>query len=483
MKENQASPMPSPAGPSFFQKYWPHLATGGTLAAIWLYPCPTGLDPKAWHMLAIFVATIVGFITKPYPMPVLAIMAIAFSALSKTVGTKESLSAFGDSTIWLIVSAFFLSRAFIKTGLGNRIAYIFMGKLGKTTLGLAYGITLTNLCLAPVVPSNTARLGGILFPLQKATSLAYDSDPEKGTGRKIGSFLMASSFWGNLIISAMFMTAMAANPMIVRFAGDVGVNITWARWAVAASVPGLIGLVILPLILFVVWPPEIKKSPQAQAIAREKLAAMGPVSRQEYIMLGVFVLLLGLWTVGDHYHVNATNAALVGLSILLATKVLTWADLAAEKGAWNTLTWFSALIMMANFLSKLGFIDWMSKHLANSMGGMSASVAFLVLIAIYYYSHYFFASQTAHVAAMYTAFLAVLTAMGTPPLMAALGLAYSSNLMGGLTHYGNGSAPIFLDSGFIPLKPWWLLGLLFSVVFLFLFLVVGPMWWRFLGYF
>jgi len=483
MEKNQASPMPSAPRETFLSKYWPHLATVGTLAAIWLSPCPPGLDIKAWHMLAIFVATIVGFITKPYPMPVLAIMAIALSALTKTVSTKESLSAFGDSTIWLIVSAFFLSRAFIKTGLGNRIAYIFMGKLGKTTLGLAYGVTLTNLCLAPVVPSNTARLGGILFPLQKATSLAYDSDPEKGTGRKIGSFLMASSFWGNLIISAMFMTAMAANPMIVRFAGDVGVHITWASWAIAASVPGILGLILIPLILYVVWPPEIKKSPHAVTIAKEKLTAMGPVSRQEYIMLGVFVLLLVLWTVGAHYKVDATNAALVGLAILLGTRVLTWGDLAAEKGAWNTLTWFSALIMMANFLNKLGFITWMSKHLADSMGGMSWSVAFLVLIAIYFYSHYFFASQTAHVAAMFTAFLAVLMALGAPPMMAALGLAYSSNLMGGLTHYGNGSAPIFLDSGFIPLKPWWLLGLLFSVVSLFLFLVVGPMWWRFLGYY
>jgi DASS family divalent anion:Na+ symporter len=464
------------------RQYWPHLATAGTLAVLWLYPCPPGLDPKAWHMLAIFVATIVGFITKPYPMAVVAIMAIAFSALTKTVGTTESLSAFGDTTIWLIVSAFFLSRAFIKTGLGNRIAYIFMGKLGKTTLGLAYGVTLTNLCLAPVVPSNTARLGGILFPLQMATAFAYDSDPAKGTGRRIGSFLMASAFQSNLVISAMFLTAMAANPMIARFAGDVGVNITWASWFIGASVPGFITLVLVPLVLYVVWPPEIKKSPEAVKIAKEKLAAMGAVSRQEWIMLGVFIILLGLWTVGSAFNVNATNAALVGLAILLATRVLTWSDLAAEKGAWNTLTWFAALIMMANALNKLGFIAWMSNHLAAVMGGMHWSIAFVLLTAIYVYAHYFFASQTAHVAAMFTAFLAVLIALGTPPVMAALGLGYCSNLMGGLTHYGNGSAPIFLDSGFIPLKPWWLMGVLFSAIFLFMFLIVGPMWWRMIGY-
>lgn len=459
----------------------PRLLTVGVLFLLWFWPCPEGVDVRAWHLLAIFVATVVGFIAKPYPMPVVAIVAIALCALTGTVSTKESLSAFGNTTIWLIVSAFFLSRAFIKTGLGNRIAYLFMSKLGKTTLGLAYGVTLTNLCLAPVVPSNTARLGGILYPLQLATALAFDSSPAKGTHRKIGSFLMASVFYSNLVVSAMFMTAMAANPLIVGFARDAGAEISWATWAIGACVPGVICLVLVPLLLFVIWPPEIRKSPEAVTIAKAKLAEMGPMSRQEQIMLGVFVLLLLLWTVGAHYKINATNAALVGLGLLLLTNVLTWKDLAAEKGAWSTLMWFSALIMMAKFLSKLGFISWLSQHLSSVVVDVSWEVGFVMLVAIYLYAHYLFASQTAHVAAMYAAFLAVLIAIGTPPMLAALGLAYSSNLMGGLTHYGNGSAPIFLDSGYMPLKVWWPLSFVVSLLFFVAFVIIGPMWWRLVG--
>lgn len=467
---------------SLLKQYWPHLVTLGTLLGIWFFPCPEGLNPKAWRMFAVFVATIVGFITKPYPMAVVALMAISTCAFTKIVSARESLSAFGDTTIWLIVAAFFLSRAFIKTGLGHRIAYIFMGKLGKTTLGLAYGTTLTNLILAPVVPSNTARLGGILFPLQMATALAYESDPAKGTARRIGSFLMASVFQGNLVVSAIFLTASAPNPMVAGFSAAAGMPISWADWTLGACVPGLICLVLIPLVLYVVWPPEIKKSPQAVEIAREKLRELGPVKKSEYIMLVVFVGLLGLWTIGDMYFkVHATVAALVGLCALLATRVLTWADLSAEKGAWNTLTWFSALVMMANYLNKLGFIPWMSKHLAGAMGGMGWQTAFVLLVLIFVFSHYFFASNTAHVAAMFPAFLGVLIAVGTPPMLAALGLAYASNLMGGLTHYGNGSAPIFLDSGYIPLKPWWLMGIMFSCLFLAVFLTVGPLWWKLVG--
>jgi DASS family divalent anion:Na+ symporter len=469
-------------GKSFLSTYWPHLTWIGAFVVLWLIPVPEGVNPKAWHLLAIFVATIVGFMTKPYSMPVLAITAIAVAGLTKTLSTSEVLSGFSDSTIWLICTAFFISRSFLKTGLGDRIAYLFIALAGKTTLGLAYAATLTNIVLAPVVPSNTARLGGIMFPLQLAISLAYGSDPAKGTARRIGSFLMSNAFQGNLVISAMFLTAMASNPLMVGFARDAGAEISWGAWALAGLVPGAICLFILPLILMVIWPPEIKKSPEAAVMAREKLKAMGKIKREEYIMLGVFAGLLGLWTIGDMlFKVNATVAALVGLSLLLLTRVLTWSDLAAEKEAWNTLIWFSALVMMANYLGKLGLLPWFGKLLANSMEGIDWHMSIIVLCAIYVFTHYFFASATAHVASMYPVFLSVMVTLGAPPMLAALCLCFSSNLMGGITHYGLGSGPIFYGSGYIPLKPFWITGALFCIVFMVIYIGIGPIWWRMVG--
>src|ERR1700688_1772430 len=96
---------------------------------IWLIPPLSGVQPAAWHLLAIFVATIVGVITKPLPMGAIALIGIAATALSRTLTINQSLSGFGNSTIWLIVVAFFISRGFIKTGLGSRIAYLFMAAL------------------------------------------------------------------------------------------------------------------------------------------------------------------------------------------------------------------------------------------------------------------------------------------------------------------------------------------------------------------
>src|SRR3984885_9213999 len=217
---------------------------------IWLIPPPSGVEPRAWHLLAIFVATIVGIITKPFPMGAIALFGIAATALSGTLTINQALSGFGNSTIWLIVVAFFISRGFIKTGLGSRIAYLFMAALGKKTLGLSYGLIATDLVLAPDIPSNTARAGGIVFPLVKASAKAYGSESDDGTARKIGAFLMQAAFQGNVVTSAMFLTAMAANPLAAKLAAGMHIDVSWGEWALAASVPGVASVVLVPLLLY-----------------------------------------------------------------------------------------------------------------------------------------------------------------------------------------------------------------------------------------
>lgn len=449
---------------------------------IWFVPPPEGVDPKAWHLLAIFVATIVGIILKALPMGAMAIIAIALTALTRTLSIGDSLSGFANTTIWLIVLAFFVARGFIKTGLGRRIAYLFVALLGKRSLGLGYGLVATDLVLAPAIPSNTARAGGVVFPIMRSLAHAFQSEPDDGSARKIGSYLSKTAFQGTVITSAMFLTAMAANPLIVKFAADQGITLTWAGWAIAASVPGIVSLIVVPLVIYVLYPPEIKETPAATQLARRELQNMGPVSPHEWIMLAVFALLLVLWIFAPQLGgINATTTAMTGLLVLLVTGVLTWQDLLEEKGAWDTLVWFSALVMMATFLNKLGLIPWFSKEVGGMLAGTYWVTAFLILTLVYFYSHYFFASQTAHISAMYAAFLAVALALGVPPLFAALVLAFSSNLFSSLTHYGTGPAPVYFGAGYVELRTWWGLGFVISLVNIVIWVGLGGIWWKVLG--
>ncbi|MCL1992164.1 MAG: anion permease [Spirochaetes bacterium] len=451
---------------------------------IYLLPVPQVLehDPRAWRLLAIFVGTIVALIANPAPMGTIAIIAITLTVVSQTLSMGVALSGFSNAVIWLIVCAFFISRGFIKTGLGERIAYMFMAKLGKKTLGLAYSLIFADMVMAPTMPSNTARAGGVIFPIVRSLANAFNSKTEDGTQRKVGSYLSKTLFQADNVLCAMFMTAMAANPLAVEIAGSLGVEITWVSWAIAALVPGLVCLLIIPVALYKIYPPGIKETPQAAEIAKKRLDEIGPVTKQEKLMIFVFFLILLLWIFGpDLFGIGATATAFIGLSTMLITNVLTFEDVKSEKGAWDTLVWFAALVMMATQLNTLGVIAWFSDTVAQAVYGVNWVAAFILIAVAYFYSHYFFASATAHVSAMYGGLLAVAIAVGTPPMLAALVLAYFSSLYMGLTHYATGSAPVIYGPGYVTMGEWWGFGFLFSVINIVVWLVVGGLWWRLLG--
>ena len=450
-------------------------------AAVWLVPVPAGVDPRAWQLLAVFVATMVGIVLRPMPMGAVAFVAIGFAVLSGTLTIAEATAGFGSTVVWLVVAAFFIATAFVKTGLGTRIAYHFMRVLGRRSLGLAYGFVATDLVLAPAIPSNTARAGGVVYPILKSLCVSLGSDAALGTERRIAGFLTFTAYQSVVVTSAMFLTAMAANPLAAELAAQQGVAISWGLWAAAASVPGLLSLVLVPLLIYRLYPPQITRTPEAPELARRRLREMGAMSREEWTLLAVFVLLLGLWIRGDALGVSATATALAGVAAMLATGVLGWDDILEERGGWDTFIWFAVLVMMATQLGELGLLAWFSDRVSGLLGDIHWIPAFVSLSLIYFYVHYLFASNTAHVSAMYAPFLALALAVGTPPALAALLLAYFSNLFASLTHYGTAAAPILFGSGNVDIVTWWKLGALISVLNIAIWLGAGSLWWRALG--
>lgn len=448
---------------------------------IWYSPIPVGVKKEAWHLLAIFVATIFGLILTPLPMGAVVIIGVMMTTFTGVLKIGPALSGFANNTVWLIVAAFLIARGFISTGLGRRIAFGFIKAFGRKTLGLAYSIVASELVLSPATPSNTARAGGIIYPIVRALSSTFGSEPGN-TARKIGAFLMTVEFQATVITSAMFMTAMAPNPLIAELAKKTAnISISWGMWALAAIVPGLLSLIIVPLLLYKIFPPEIRETPQAAEMAHKELEKMGPMKKAEKIMLFVFFLILVLWVTSEWNQIDATVVALLGVSIMLITGVIRWDDVLAEKGAWDALIWFGGLVMMASQLNTLGFMKWFATTVGSSLAGWSWLSALIVLILVYFYSHYGFASTTAHVTAMFPAFLAVAVAVKVPPYLAALTLGFFSALNAGITHYGTGPAPIYFNAGYLDQKTWWKLGLIVSFVNIAIWMGVGFPWWKVLG--
>jgi len=463
-------------------KLAPSLGLITAASFFWFMSPPEGLTPQAWHLLVIFLTTIFAVILKPLPMGAISIIATTVCIASNTLTLDQALSSFSSNVVWLIVLAFFLALGFKVTGLGTRLAYFFISLLGKSTLGLSYGFVLTELFLSPFVPSNTARGAGIVFPVVSSLALEEGSDPKQGTQNKMGAFLLSVAFHANVITAAMFLTALVGNPLIASLASTAGVEITWTSWALAACVPGLVSLIIMPLVLYKLCPPTLKSSPDAQNQARQRLKELGALSLNEKLMLVSFLGVLVLWIVGGEYGIEPTTAALIGFGILLFSGVLKWKDCINETGAWETLMWFAPLLMMATFLTKFGMMAWFSTHVQGVVSTLSWPVALLAVCLVYYYIHYVFASVTARITALYSAFLLVLLGAGTPPMVAAMSLAVLSSLSGGLTHFGTGTAPVYFGAGYVPVADWWRNSFIISVVNLGIWAIVGGLWWNVLGY-
>ncbi|MGA2991667.1 MAG: anion permease [Candidatus Korobacteraceae bacterium] len=450
-------------------------------AAIWFSPVPAGLKLQTWHLFAIFVTTILGFILQPLPMGAFAFTAVTFTALSGTLKPLEATSGFASGTIWLIVSAFLFCRGIIKTGLGRRVAFELMKRLGTSTLKLAYTLAITDLVVSPATPSNTARGGGVVFPIARSLASAFESEPGP-TGRRMGAFLMTNCFQATTITSAMFMTSCAPNPMLVALTlSGLGLTVTWQSWAVAAIVPGIASLIVMPLVLYKVYPPEIKQTPQARAIAEKELAIMGPMTRAEKIVSIVFVSAIGLWATSSLTKIDATTVAMLAVSVLLLTKVIDWKDALEERGAWDTLVWLGGLFGLADYLDRMGFGKWVGQAASGFMGGFAWVPTLAIVLLLYCYTHYLFAGLAAHDVALYIPLCLVAIAAGAPKYLVAYSMLFVSSLVAGLTHYSTGVAPIFFGAGFVDQHTWWKIGFIMSVVNMVIWIGLGGVWWKVLG--
>ena len=445
---------------------------------ILLIPVPQGISPESWRLLAIFAATITGSIVRPLPGSAMVLLGVTALPVFRVMTIEESLAGYADPVVWLVLAAFFISRGMIKTGLGRRIAFLFIKAIGSHSIGLSYALVSTEAVLAAVIPSTGARSGGIIFPIAKSLAEAYESRPGL-SARRLGAFLMTTVYQCNVVVCAMYLTGQASNPIIARLAKEItGIEITYTRWVIASSVPALVSLALVPLLIYRVFPPEIKHTPAASEFASKELKEMGRTKWSEWLMLLVFALIAALWMTPQLTKFHYATVAMLGICVLLLTGVLEFDDLINERSAWSVFIWYGGLLRMAEALGQTGITKKFAEAAATLTLGWKWWLALAVLLLIYFYAHYGFASITAHATAMYTPFLIVILAAGAPPYLAVLSLAYFSNLGASLTHYGTTPAPIYFGAGYVTQRTWWLLGLVVSFLTIAVWSLLGFTWWK-----
>lgn len=440
-------------------------------------PVPAGLTPQAWHLFAIFIGAIACVVVQAAPVLIVSLLAVSASVLTRTVGAKQAFAGFSEDFILLIVAAFLMSRAMIESGLGARIAWLVIRRIGRSTLGLAYSFAITDSLIAPAFPSNTAR-SGVLFPVLQAVCLSGGSLPRDDSRKRLGSFLMMSTMAGVSLSSALWLTAMAANPAGAKIAAEFGVPISFGSWALAASVPCLAALALVPWLLYRVMNPEVKRTPDAPRLAAEALAKLGPVSRAEWIAGATFAVMVILWGLSGLLRVDRTAVAFGGLAALLVTGVYPLSSLRKDGEALETFLWFSILYALSTQLNHLGFMEWLGQGMTRRLEGLPVPAAYVALVLAYVLLHYLFVSQSAHLLALFGVFLGVARSAGVPvPLMAYM-LLFATNFFSCVTPQGSSANVLFAGSGYLTAGETYKYGGLVTAANTAVFLAIGTAWIR-----
>lgn len=453
----------------------------GIPLCILLAPCPEGLNPKAWTLLAFYMATIVGLTLRPLSEPAVALVVLAAYSLGFG-GTKISLSGFSSDTTWLVFAACLVGHAFVDTGLGSRVAYLLINRFGQTPLRLGYVAAVTDMFISPATPSNTARTGGVIFPIFRSVALTLGSEPGP-SARRIGAYFSLLLHAISLTTATMFLTATAPNTLFFTFSRNVvGVDFSWGAHALAAFPPSLVILLLMPWLLYRLYPPTIKTIDN-KTLARDGLKHLGPFSYREKMLVVLFVFALSLWGTSNWTKIDNTAVALAFVGGALVFRVVRWEGLLKESSAWNTLIWYGTILSLAGGLTSLGFFKWLGALVASkvSFSGLGPVTILVLLVASSLPLRYVFASLGAYVGTMMPVYLLLAQAGGVPPRLAAIALC-TTMVFGCLqTHFGNGVSPILYGAGYVDQKAWWGYGLLLSLTATAMMFLLGFPWWALIG--
>jgi DASS family divalent anion:Na+ symporter len=460
----------------------------GLLAVVLIYlvvahvlPRPSGITPAGWRVTGIFAATMAGLMLRPIPGAALVLIGLSAMVGIGEVPMARALSGFAAPPVWLVLLAMLLARVLKDTGASRRIALLFIGRFGRSSLGLSYSLVMTDVTLAVGIPSITARSAGVILPITRSIAELFGSTPGERSPL-LGKFLMTALYQGSAVACAMFLTGQASNVLAVKLASDVaGVEVTWSSWFLAGSVPGIVSCLVVPYLVYRLVTPAIRETPGAADYARSELEKMGPLRGREAASLGIFALVALVWVTSGWHQVDVTLVAFAAISLFLLSGLLTWDRVVREAPAWDILVWYGGLFTMGEQLNEAGATRAFAEVVRASTLGAPLVVVLPLALLVYFYAHYGFASITTHIIAMFPPFLVMLVAAGAPPGLAVYSLACLANLTAGLTHYGTTTGPIVFAQRYVELEEWWRVGLYVSLANFAVWTTLGFLWWKIVG--
>ena len=402
-----------------------------SLAALLLIPPPSGLSVAGHRMLALLVFSVVLWMTEGVSYPVSGVIIAALMTFlvgmspspdkaGTLYGTAKGLTmALGgfSNTAWALVgAALFLAAAMTKTGLDRRIALKILSVIGGSANRILAGVILVGFVLSFFVPSTTARVACVV-PIVLGIITAFGVDRSS----RFAAMLLIATAQADSIWNVGIKTAAAQNMIAVNFVKQqLGYDITWLEWFIAAAPYAAIMSVALFFVIIKLMPPDIKEIPGGREIVRKQLAALGPMSAAEIKLLCISIALLFFWTTeGILHNIDTSSSTLVAITLMMVPRIgiMTW-DEAQQRIAWGTLFLFGMGISLGSAIVTTKAGAWLAKAIVPFFGlnAAPALVIVLTLAAFLIIIHLGFASATGLAAAMIPIMIEVLRNVSTPHL-------------------------------------------------------------------
>lgn len=411
---------------SFLQRYG--LILGFVvMACVMLAPTPVGLSAAGKIMIAILLFSVTVWMTDSVSYPVSAGIIISLMAIfigfspaanGKIFGTGKALSmalgGFSNTAFALVTSALFLATAMTKTGLDKRIALVVLSKIGAKTNRVVAGIFFVGFALSFFVPSTTARVS-CMVPIILGMINAFGVELKS----KFAGVLMIAAAQADSIWNVGIKTAAAQNMIAINFIRtQLGVEISWMNWFIAAAPFAFVMSVFAYWILMKVMPPEIDEIEGGEATVRKLLTDLGPMTFDEKKLLFISIILLGFWSTEQVLHtVDTSTSTMVAIAIMFLPKVgvIDW-NYAQSRINWGTAILFGVGISLGSALLSTKAADWLAKQIIVIFSLTDATPIFIIAIlsAFLIIIHLGFASASGLAAAMIPIIISILQSVKTP---------------------------------------------------------------------
>lgn len=383
---------------------------------VWLMPTPEGLSPQGHKALVVFAGIFMLYLTEALSLPVTSLLIVPVCALWALATPGKVLAPFASTSVFLLIGAFILAVAMVKTRLAERITYHIMAIIGSRARNLTIGVVIANVVLAFLVPSSTARTA-ILLPVCVAIIGLYGVE---GRTRFSVNLLLTLAFT-NATISAGILTATVPNPVTVAFIVKAGgPSISYMEWFKFGFPPAVLMTVMTWAYIQIMYKPEQKEIPGGTAHVTESLAKIGAITSAEKRTLLVFLFVVLLWVTGSWTKIDSTIACLLGAVMLMLPKfgVITWKE--AEKGiSWQIAILTGGGMALGGVLTDTGAAKWIANAIFQTLGlgGLSVVMTLVVVLIIIQYMHLFFAGTTVMLTALMPIVLGIAESANLPPAL------------------------------------------------------------------